>query len=175
MTEKSREILERLIKGNEQYRAGKTGNISEEVRKETALCGQKPIAAVIGCSDSRAVPEFIFGAGIGELFVVRSAGNVALAGEMASINYAVDHLGCGLVIVLGHDRCGAVGAAMNGNDEQNLKCLVSEITPYIREERDYDEACRKNARAVAENIRKCVTADVVPCLYRTATGKVEFI
>ena len=105
--------LERLKSGNEKYRNAKSccGDASPEIRTLTSKNGQKPYAVIIACSDSRVIPEFIFSAGIGDLFVIRVAGNVIDNHQLGSIEYAVEHLGCRLVVVLGHTLCGAVGAS----------------------------------------------------------------
>ena len=119
-----REALRRLKEGNQQYlRAERpSGNISPAVRKETAAHGQKPFAVVIACSDSRVIPEDIFSCGIGDLFVIRTAGNTIDRPQLASIEYALHHLGTRLILVLGHTRCGAVGAALQP-EEGAFLCL----------------------------------------------------
>ena len=106
--------LERLKAGNKNYIDAKKGSsdVSPEIRLETSKNGQKPYAIIISCSDSRVIPEYIFSAGIGELFVVRVAGNVIDNFQLGSIEYAAEHLGCKLVVALGHTQCGAVVSAM---------------------------------------------------------------
>ena len=101
------DIRERLIAGNRTYMQGG----DQKLRIETAECGQHPCAIVIACSDSRVIPEQIFSAGIGELFVIRVAGNVLDNHQLGSIEYAGAHLGCKLIFLLGHTDCGAVSAA----------------------------------------------------------------
>ena len=107
------DALKRLKKGNEIYLNAKTGSgdISADIRLATSVNGQKPYAVIVTCSDSRVIPEYIFSAGIGELFVIRVAGNVIDNHQLGSIEYAAEHLGCKLVVVLGHTQCGEVGAA----------------------------------------------------------------
>lgn len=107
--------LERLKAGNQIYLNAKkgSGDVSPARRLSTSEEGQKPYAVIVSCSDSRVIPEYIFSAGIGELFVVRVAGNVIEGYQLGSIEYAVEHLGCRLVIVLGHTRCGAVSAGLS--------------------------------------------------------------
>ena len=106
------EAINRLKEGNKKYLTEKTGSgdISPAVRLRTFQNGQQPYAIVIACSDSRVIPESIFCAGIGELFTIRLAGNVIDDHQLGSIEYAVEHLGTNLVVVLGHTGCGAVDA-----------------------------------------------------------------
>ncbi len=106
--------LNRLKSGNRAFlsAAENEADISPSVRKETAQKGQFPYAVIVACSDSRVVPEHIFGCGIGELFVIRVAGNVIGDHQLGSIEYAVRHLKCPLVVVLAHPGCGAVNAAL---------------------------------------------------------------
>lgn len=107
--------LEMLIEGNERFAAGDTlpNRGDERIRKET-LEGQSPSAVVLACSDSRVPPEIIFDRGIGDLFVVRVAGNIADDVVTGSIEYAASHLGVPLVVVLGHTGCGAITAVLSG-------------------------------------------------------------
>jgi carbonic anhydrase len=106
--------LDALKTGNQRFVSGQLlhGNQNPDRRAEVAK-GQKPFAMVLTCADSRLSPEIIFDQGLGDLFVVRVAGNVADANGMASLEYATEHLGCQLLIVLGHERCGAVKAALD--------------------------------------------------------------
>lgn len=105
--------IERLKAGNARFVKGKPSrpNATPKRRAEIAA-SQHPFAIVVSCSDSRVPPEMVFDAGLGDLFVVRTAGEVVTAVEMASIEYAVDHLGASLVLVMGHERCGAVKVAV---------------------------------------------------------------
>ena len=99
--------------------------------KETAS-GQHPIAVVIGCSDSRVPPEIVFDQGIGDVFVVRVAGNVCDAHEIGSAEYALEHLGVPLLVVLGHTSCGAVTAAVVGGEVPgNVRSLLESIQPAV--------------------------------------------
>ena len=104
------DLIEKLTAGNRVFL--QQGNRS--LREETALHGQHPYAIVICCSDSRVIPEQIFSADIGELFVIRVAGNVLDNHQLGSIEYAAAHLHAELVVMLGHTGCGAVGAALSG-------------------------------------------------------------
>src|SRR5207302_5309984 len=124
------EALQRLKDGNARFVADmpKEADLGSKKRIELAQ-GQRPIAVVLTCADSRAAPEIVFDKGLGVLFVVRVAGNVGGPEVYASIEYAVAELDTPLVVVLGHTRCGAVGAALKGKDQpsDNLKQLVSLI------------------------------------------------
>ena len=104
------ERIERLLAGSRRYRESSDAAL----RERTAVHGQHPRAIVVACSDARVIPEEIFDAVLGELFVIRVAGNVLDNHQLGSIEYAAAHLGCPLVIVLGHTRCGAVYDVLDG-------------------------------------------------------------
>ena len=148
----AKEAVEKLISGNKQYIGSKygVGDISKEKRRLTSLHGQSPYAIIVTCSDSRVIPEHILSAGIGELFVIRLAGNVIDDHQLGSIEYAASHLGCRLILVMGHTHCGAVDAAMNGNPENYIKFITDEIRLAIGDETDAAKACELN---VAHSIR----------------------
>lgn len=173
--------LQRLKDGNNSYidALSGVGDISPE-RRKSALGGQQPYAVIITCSDSRVIPEAIFSAGIGELFVIRVAGNVIDEHQLGSIEYATGHLGTGLIAVMGHNHCGAVGAAMGHAPSGYIKSITDEISKAIGDERDDTTACRMNAAHSAEVIKERLKiADggkikVVSALYCLETGRVEF-
>lgn len=146
---------EKLEAGNRVYR--KEGN--GELRSKTAREGQHPYAVVICCSDSRVIPEQIFHADIGDLFVIRVAGNVIDRHPLGSIAYAVGHLGCKLVLMLGHTGCGAVGAALSGHADGYVSFITDEIRAAIGMERDPAEACRLNVAHGVERIRTAFASD----------------
>lgn len=107
------QALARLLEGNERHLAGATlRGLPDAARTTLLTTGQAPFAAILGCADSRATPELLFQLGLGELFVVRNAGNIADTGAIGSVEYAVAALGVPLVMVLGHESCGAAGAAL---------------------------------------------------------------
>lgn len=178
------EALARLKAGNEKYLAAGTpsGDISPERRKETCVNGQQPYAVIISCSDSRVVPESIFSAGIGDLFVIRVAGNVIDDHQLGSVEYAAEHLGIRLVVVLGHDHCGAVDAAINHDPEGYIKFITDEIRLAIGSETDECEACRLNVRRSVSVIESSFGIHreeeqglkVIGALYRLEDGRVEF-
>ena len=173
--------IESLQEGNEKYVRGVfSGNIGEDVRTEAARNGQKPYAVVVTCADSRVVPEFIFSVGIGELFTVRTAGNVATPAVLGSVEYAVDHLGVEAVIVLGHTNCGAVAATKNAPGYGYTDLLIEEIRQAIGLTTDERAASILNARASAANIREKLDLPrknvlCVPALYDVETGNVLFL
>lgn len=172
------EALRRLREGNRLFldALSPRGDVSPERRRETWEHGQSPYAVVVTCSDSRVIPESIFSAGIGELFVVRSAGNTVGPGELGSVEYAVGHLGCPLVVVLGHTCCGAVDAALHGGGEGHVKPITDEIRRAIGNESDPDRACRLNVeRSVA--VLRCElgdAAEILGAVYRIDSGEAEF-
>ena len=109
--------LDKLLSGNSAYVSGNINpNVDANLREDLVTNGQHPYAVVITCSDSRVPPELIFNAGLGEVFVIRTAGNVVSDFEIGSVEYGVEHLGSPLVIVLGHTNCGAVTAAVEGGE-----------------------------------------------------------
>lgn len=172
------EALKRLKAGNEIYlKANKgSGDISPEIRLYTSKYGQKPYAVIVSCSDSRVIPEYIFSAGLGELFVVRVAGNVIDNHQLGSIEYAAEHLGCKLVVVLGHTQCGAVGAA-TGKCGGFVGFITDEIRQAVGEERDEVKASVLNIKQSVSKIKRSLTADglqVLGALYNTESGAVDF-
>ncbi len=182
------EVLAKLKAGNERYMTAEQnpGDISPAVRLKTAVKGQKPCAIVITCSDSRVIPESIFSAGIGELFVIRLAGNVIDKHQLGSIEYAEHHLHCPLLVIMGHTQCGAVGAVMahNREDEGFIRYVLDDIAEAIGEEKDPHAACVKNVqhsiRRVEESFEiqqdeEKLGLKVVGAVYDIETGKVEFL
>lgn len=143
------DVISRMIQGNTFFRMH--GDIAR--RNEAAANGQHPYAIVISCSDSRVIPEEIFHAGIGDLFVIRVAGNVLGSHALASIEYAAEHLGCKEIIVLGHTGCGAIYAALSGEAEGLIADLTAEIRLAIGDETAPLQACEKNIRYGIERIR----------------------
>lgn len=171
--------LGRLKEGNKAYldSATGTGDISPERRLYTSKNGQKPYAVIVGCSDSRVIPECIFSAGIGDLFTVRVAGNVIDDHQLGSIQYAVEHLGCRLVVVLGHTQCGAVSAAVGQNDGY-VKSVTDEIRRAVGEETDSLKSSILNVKHSVQKIQKLLLGPddllVTGALYHTESGVVDF-
>lgn len=175
--------LEKLKQGNERYLAAQTnpGDISPRLRKETCENGQSPYAVVVTCSDSRVIPEGIFTAGIGELFVIRVAGNVMDKHQIGSVEYATEHLGSKLVVVLGHDHCGAVGAALHDEPSGFVKYITDEIRKAIGDEKDDFRACCLNVKQSVSVIKESMglredsDVKVVGAIYHIEDGAVEFL
>lgn len=131
------EAFELLMSGNQRFVAGTPEHPNQDAtrRAETAP-GQQPFAVLFGCSDSRLAAEIVFDRGLGDLFVVRTAGHVIGAEVLGSIEYGVDVLGCPLVVVLGHDSCGAVGAACAALEDGvapagYVRDVVERVTPSV--------------------------------------------
>jgi carbonic anhydrase len=132
-------------------------------RRKELIAGQHPFAVILGCADSRVPPELLFDQGMGDLFVIRVAGNIVDDAILGSIEYAVEHLGTKLIVVLGHEKCGAVSAAVQGGDAPgHLKTLIDSIRPSVQETAgspgDRIHNCViVNARRVARQIRESET------------------
>ena len=190
--------LAMLKEGNARYAAEEMQrpHLSRERMTATALEGQRPFAAVLSCSDSRVPVELIFDRGIGDIFVVRVAGNVLGPSELASVEYAVDHLGTPLFVVMGHKKCGAIKAVFEtGALEGNLRGLSEKIllavlqakhdTAHTAEHVQLDEAARINvwnaigdALSSSHVIRRKVREGelmIVGALYDVYTGHVEWM
>ena len=132
-------IWHELEAGNERFVTGKLQPRDVAARRAAVAKAQHPPAMVLACADSRVPPELLFDQGLGDLFVVRTAGNVADPVVLASFEYAAEHLGARLLIVLGHERCGAVSAAVAGGEapSENLKALLGEIAPSVEKLRGH--------------------------------------
>ena len=177
------EAMEKLKEGNGRYLSATSnpGDISPYIRKTTCDQGQTPYAIIVTCSDSRVIPESIFMAGIGELFVIRVAGNVIDNHQLGSIEYAAGHLGTNLVVVLGHEHCGAVGAAMGGEPDGYVKTITDEIKKAIGDEKDeYRATCLNVERSVAAikdglQVKDGDDLKVCGAFYRIGSGTVEFL
>jgi len=128
------DALKKLMEGNSRFVEFKQNHPHQnQSRLEEIASTQKPFAIIVGCSDSRVPPEIIFDQGMGDLFIIRNAGNVVDDFAMASIEYAVEHLGVRLIVVLGHERCGAVDATIKGGHlPGHLNRLIDEIKPSIQ-------------------------------------------
>ena len=161
-----------------------SGDISRRIRLFTWTKGQSPYAIIVTCSDSRFIPENIFSAGIGELFVIRLSGNVIDDHQLGSIEYATGHLGRRLVVVLGHTHCGAVDAAIHHEPEGYIKYITDEIKKAIGDETDpYKASCLNVRHSVREiekslcihNIEEETGLRVVGAMYHIEDGSVEFL
>jgi len=153
--------LAKLMAGNQRYMRHKAQHPDESLARRKALEGtQHPFAVVLGCADSRVPPELLFDQGLGDLFVIRVAGNIVDDAILGSIEYAVEHLGTKLIMVLGHEKCGAVTAAVEvGAAAGHLTALVEAIRPVVAATAnapgDKVHLCViANARSVARQIRQ---------------------
>jgi carbonic anhydrase len=187
-------VLKELRAGNARFVAGKPTHPDASTGRRAELAkGQHPKAAILGCADSRVPPELVFDEGLGDLFVVRVAGNVADPVDVGSIEYAVEHLGVGLVVVLGHHSCGAVKATADsgGKAEGNVGAILAEIAPAVEQARAapgkeglVDDAVHVNANRTAGALvdrspvlKKAVEEKklkIVAAVYDLKTGRVEF-
>src|SRR5438270_3787267 len=180
--------LAKLKEGNARFSSSKVsqGKPTAAKRAETAQT-QHPFAIVVGCADSRTAPEIIFDQNIGDLFVIRTAGNLVDEYALGSIEYAVDHLGTRLIVVLGHERCGAVSAALARDSAPgHINSLVRDIQPAVTATKGKEgdalaNAIHENDAEVAAKIRKqaqlgelASQVRIVEGYYDLDTGKVEW-
>ncbi len=184
-----KEIIKRLKDGNERFVYDKLeGKDRDSIRRDSLTTGQSPFAAILGCADSRVVPEIVFDVGLGEIFTVRVAGNIANIASIASIEYAVTVLGVKVILVQGHSSCGAVSAAIDGSDlGYNLNLLLTHIKPAIDQvpTGNIDDVIKKNAELNAEEmvtrsslIKQAVESGqvkIIPTFYNLESGEVEFL
>ena len=191
------EALARLKAGNAKFvDSPELCEVDLKTVRQAAAKGQSPWATIVSCADSRVPPELVFGGlTLGELFVCRNAGNLADTDTLGSIEYAVEHLGSPLIVVLGHQRCGAVSAACEAVEKAtkspgSIGPMVDQILPAAKamkgKKGDFiDNAVRENARRTAahivkdsEIVREAVEAGhvkVVHARYELDTGTVEFL
>lgn len=175
------QALELLKEGNARYVAGKLSpkDNYDEIRSSLSE-GQNPFAVILCCADSRVAPEIYFDQKLGDIFVIRNAGNVVDDVVMGSIEYGAEHLGCPLVAVVGHTHCGAVTAAVEGGEApKNVGEIIKRIIPSIAEGRSIDEVACVNAEAMVEEIRndeiiKELNVKVVAAVYDIETGEVSW-
>lgn len=176
--------LETLMEGNERFISEKSlhPNRIGERRLETADL-QTPFAAIVGCSDSRVPPEILFDQGLGDLFIVRVAGNVVGPVELDSVEYSCLILHSSLVLVLGHENCGAVKAVLAGQT-QDIEAVADLIKPAVKNATSLESAIKANVKSVVEQLRKSpVLAKlmdqkklvVAGGYYNFHTGKVELL
>lgn len=159
------QALQLLKEGNERYATGKVllKDISKERRANLAQNGQKPFAVIVSCGDSRIPPELIFDQALGDLFIIRVAGNVVDAIGLGSVEYAVEHLGTPLVVVMGHDKCGAVKATLDGGEvPENIAAIAAKIKPAVEKVQSGDsrhiEGNNINEAVTDENVEGVVEA-----------------
>src|SRR5438132_8264219 len=180
--------LAKLKEGNLRFASSEVSQSKPTAarRAETAQ-EQHPFAIVLGCADSRTAPEIVFDQNIGDLFVVRTAGNLVDEHALGSIEYAVDHLGVRLIVVLGHTRCGAVTAALASDTAPgHVQSLVRDIQPAVKAAKGKDGnvtdlTVAENARLMAAKIRNEASlgefakeVHIISGVYDLDTGKVEW-
>jgi carbonic anhydrase len=198
----AREALERLRKGNGRFVSDVSGReiLTSPARRNELAAGQEPLAIILGCSDSRVPAEIVFDQGLGDLFVIRVAGNIVAPSQVGSVEFAADRFGTRLVVVLGHSRCGAILATLEElghpteGQSRNLRSIVDRIRPSVEAllaselRHDADalvrEAVRANIRASANHLRhgsevleQLIQNDgllVVGAEYSLETGVVDF-
>lgn len=154
------DALKTLMEGNRRYVSAKATHPGQTAQRRTAIAGaQSPFAVVMGCSDSRVPPEVLFDQGLGDLFVVRTAGHVLDDAELGSLEYAAEHLDVHLIVVLGHERCGAVAAAVKGLElTGHVESLVKAIKPAVEASKGMpgdplDNAVRANVALVTRALK----------------------
>ena len=196
------EALERLREGNRRFVAGVRSleTLTSQTRRSDFVAGQKPFAVILGCSDSRVPVELIFDQGLGDLFVIRVAGNIVAPSQVGSVEFAAAQFGTPLVVVLGHTLCSAVQTTLDElqrpseNQSRNLRSIVDRIRPAVESlletglTRDHEalarQAVRANVRVSANFLRhgspilealiQSDTLLVVGAEYALETGQVEF-
>jgi carbonic anhydrase len=196
------EALERLREGNRRFVADVRGRdtSSSQTRRRELAAGQEPFAIILGCSDSRVPAEMVFDQGLGDLFVIRVAGNIVAPSQVGSVEFAAERFGTRLVVVLGHSRCGAILATLeelgrpSEDRSRNLRSIVDRIRPSVKALLATDlghdpealvrEAVRANIRVSANHLRhgseileQLIERDgllVVGAEYSLETGVVDF-
>jgi carbonic anhydrase len=171
MTLSAREALDRLRDGNARFAAGtsRLDGPSSLSRRAELVSGQEPFAIILGCSDSRVPAEIVFDQGLGDLFVIRVAGNVVAPSQVGSVEFAAERFGTRLVMVLGHSQCGAVLATLEelqrgtASESRNMRSIVGRVRPAVEGLLATDlardpaalarEAVRANVRAAANQLR----------------------
>ncbi|NLI13597.1 MAG: carbonic anhydrase [Peptococcaceae bacterium] len=189
-----KEALQLLLEGNKRFTEGNLAvkDTSAARRENLSTNGQKPFAIVVTCSDSRVPPELIFDQALGDIFVIRTAGNVVDEIATGSVEYAVEHLEVPLLVVMGHEKCGAVTAAVEGGEAPgSISAIVKKITPSVQKAKGSgftgsalcEAACMENIGAtVADLIKSPIVKHfvkddklkVVAAKYLLESGEVRF-
>ncbi|HUB98169.1 MAG TPA: carbonic anhydrase [Stellaceae bacterium] len=189
------EARKRLVAGNARFVAGKPLRADHSARRETVAPAQMPFAIVLGCSDSRVPPEILFDQGLGDLFIIRVAGNIADDLAMGSMEYAVGHFSTPLIVVLGHEKCGAVSAAVSSVSSgtmppPHIDSLVTAIKPAVEASKGMPGDPVENA--ITTHVRQTVAMlkstgpvfadavsqghlEIVGAEYHLASGRVTFL
>jgi carbonic anhydrase len=192
------EAVQRLVDGNRRFREGAATSVSRTWDGQRANEAQRPFAIVLGCSDSRTPVEILFDQGFGDLFVIRIAGNIVAPSGIGSIEFAASQFGTRLVVVMGHTRCGAVGATVKGletgmgPESKNIRSITDRIAPHIEglvkpgnTDGILREAVRANVRASVDQLRHgsriiedlviAGRVTIVGAEYELETGAVHFL
>jgi carbonic anhydrase len=198
----AQEALERLIEGNRRFVSGvrSSETLPSQTRRSELVAGRQPFAIILGCSDSRVPAELVFDQGLGDLFVIRIAGNIVASSQIGSVEFAAERIGTPLVVVLGHSRCGAISATLEEimrpteNQSQHLRSIVERVRPSVEPllatELRHDpealvrHAVRANVRVSANDLRhrskileQLIQDDellIVGAEYSLETGVVDF-
>ncbi len=198
----AQEALERLREGNLRFVSDNRSydTLTTQMQRSKLTAGQEPFAVILGCSDSRVPVEIVFDQGLGDLFVIRVAGNIVAPSQVGSVEFAAEQFGTRLVVVLGHSRCGVIQATLeelkrpSKNPSRNVHSIVDRVRPYVEElmetELKYNpdlliqHAVRANIRASANHLRhgspvieQLIQKEgllVVGAEYSLETGIVEF-
>ena len=198
----AREALERLREGNRRFVTDvrSRDTLTSQTRRRELAAGQEPFAIILGCSDSRVPAEIVFDQGLGDLFVIRVAGNIVAPSQVGSVEFAAERFGTRLVVVLGHSKCGAILATLeelgrpSTDQSRNLRSIVDRIRPSVEPLLETElgrhpdalvrQAVRANIRASADHLRhgsevleQLIRKDglrVVGAEYSLETGVVEF-
>jgi len=193
----AKDALTKLKQGNERFVAGeiKHDHASEGWRK-SLVEGQHPFAVIVSCSDSRVPTELVFDQGFGDLFVIRNAGNIIATDVLGTIEYAMAHLGCRLVLVMGHESCGAVTAALMTEEDRakeppEVQQLIDDILVGLEKVKLPEDEKKRVAAGVEVNVRwsvqqlvdvlqerdpkGAVNVRIVGSVYELGTGKVRFL
>lgn len=185
---------ELLVEGNKRYVSGKTlkDDISNDKRKVLASSGQHPFVVVVSCSDSRVPPEVIFDQGLGDLFVIRDAGNIVDPVTLGSIEYGAEHAGAVLIVVLGHEKCGAVKATVDGGEAPgSIGAIVEKIKPAFEKVKElsdkkedlYENCADENIKntivdikssSIIQKLEEEKKVEVIGAKYHIETGEVIF-
>ncbi|MDD7793384.1 carbonic anhydrase [Clostridium sp. 'White wine YQ'] len=183
-----------LVDGNKRYVDNKplAIDISDTRRKNLSSNGQKPFAVILSCSDSRVPPELVFNQGLGDLFVIRNAGNVVDPIALGSIEYGTEHLNAPLIVVLGHEKCGAVEATIKGGEtSENITSILNKIKPSYNKVKNQSQNIDEVINlTVNENINNSVSViskspvikklldekkvDIIGAKYKMDTGEVTY-
>lgn len=186
-----------VIEGNKRFVSGKLAkkDLSSKVRTDLSKDGQHPFATIFTCSDSRVAPELIFDQGLGDLFIIRNAGNVADILEVGSVEYAVEHVKTPLVIVLAHDKCGAVQATVEGGETTpSIQAIIDKIKTSLdkvkvankdaNNQEIASEVENENAKETVKELLKSATIKnlvdsgklkVVAAKYHIESGQIKFL